>query len=302
MRIGIAATLKNEAPYLLEWIAFHRIVGIRTFFISDNGGDDGTSRLLRQLHRAGIITRFDFIDREVPQLSVYTEMVPRMRDIVELVAIIDGDEFIRPLEGERADQVIDAYFADPAVSALAINWACYGSGGQCRGGRGLVTARFRRRAEQGFSFNRLVKSIVRVDRFVSCTQPHFSNLSHGRFIDTGGEDVRWDPRGEPGALARCTWRGVRIDHFAVKSLEEFETIKSRRGRGDMPLGHPKTWRGSDYFKRLDRNEVFDPMPAWLISRTKQEAFHLRWQMTPFMEAARKIFAMSKTVRSRSLRA
>jgi hypothetical protein len=42
VRVGIVAIAKNEARFLLEWVAFHRAVGIRHFFIVDNGGDDGT--------------------------------------------------------------------------------------------------------------------------------------------------------------------------------------------------------------------------------------------------------------------
>ena len=69
MRVGIAAIVKSEAPYLLEWIAFHRAVGIDAFFIADNGGNDGTSELLKRLEKAGYITRFDFIGQPgAPQL------------------------------------------------------------------------------------------------------------------------------------------------------------------------------------------------------------------------------------------
>jgi Glycosyl transferase family 2 len=67
MRVGIAAAVKSEAPYLLEWIAFHRAVGIETFFIADNGGHDGTSELLQRLESAGYITRFNLIGRPVLQ-------------------------------------------------------------------------------------------------------------------------------------------------------------------------------------------------------------------------------------------
>ena len=62
-RVGIAAIVKNEARYLLEWIAFHRVVGIHKLFIADNGGDDDTSELLERLDRAGYIVRFDFVGR-----------------------------------------------------------------------------------------------------------------------------------------------------------------------------------------------------------------------------------------------
>ncbi|WP_068023933.1 glycosyltransferase family 2 protein [Rhodoplanes sp. Z2-YC6860] len=154
MRVGIVAIAKTEAPFLLEWVAFHRAVGIWHFFIADNGGDDGTSDLLKRLDRAGHIVRFDFTDRHLAQLAAYDEIVPRLRGSLDLAVIIDIDEFVRPLASERVDTFFTEMFSDPNVSALALNWACYGSSGRIKPGRGLVTTRFKRRAEQDFRSNR----------------------------------------------------------------------------------------------------------------------------------------------------
>jgi Glycosyl transferase family 2 len=278
MRVGIAATFKNEARYLLEWIAFHRVVGIRTFFIADNGGDDRTSELLARLHRVGYIQRFDFIGRPAPQITVYNEMIPKMLAVVELVAVIDGDEFIRPIGERQTDIVLSGLFSDLDVSALAINWACYGSSGRVRSGIGLVTKRFRKRAEQSFVYNRLVKSVVRVDRFLSYVNPHCFRVSRGRYIDTTGKDVKWDPLRGFGFTERCQWSGIRIDHFLVKSSKEFNTIKRPRGRGDLSPENPKFFRDHQFFNEFDRNDVFDPMPSWLVWKTRMEILRMQWRL------------------------
>ena len=41
--IAIVSISKNEGPYLLEWIEFHRIVGVTKFFFYDNDSDDNRS-------------------------------------------------------------------------------------------------------------------------------------------------------------------------------------------------------------------------------------------------------------------
>jgi len=38
--VSICAIFKNEAPYLREWIEFHRIVGIDHFYMYNNRSDD----------------------------------------------------------------------------------------------------------------------------------------------------------------------------------------------------------------------------------------------------------------------
>lgn len=277
-RVGIAAIVKNEARYLLEWIAFHRVVGIHKLFIADNGGDDDTSELLERLDRAGYIVRFDFVGRSAVQCMAYNDIVPRMREFVDLAAIVDADEFIRPLGSRRVDTVFANLFADPSVSGLAMNWALYGSSRRIRSGFGLVTKRFSMRAEQEFEINRHVKVVVRIDRFLGCDNPHFAKVSEGRYVATNGEDVQWHPVHGAGVSTQCHWQGVRVDHFVVKSLKEFKKVKQPRGRVSLPKDHPLFFRNDSFFTEHDRNDVYDPMPSWLLWTTRAEIMRMRWRL------------------------
>ena len=38
--------MKNEGPYILEWLAYHRIVGFEDFLIYTNDCEDGTTEIL----------------------------------------------------------------------------------------------------------------------------------------------------------------------------------------------------------------------------------------------------------------
>jgi hypothetical protein len=40
-KIAICAIFKDEAPFLLEWLAFHRMIGVDLFVLYDNGSNDG---------------------------------------------------------------------------------------------------------------------------------------------------------------------------------------------------------------------------------------------------------------------
>jgi hypothetical protein len=53
----------------LEWIAYHRTLGIEAFLLADNGGDDGTSALLQDLHSKRIVFRLDWIGQKYFQLA-----------------------------------------------------------------------------------------------------------------------------------------------------------------------------------------------------------------------------------------
>ncbi|MFG1358490.1 glycosyltransferase family 2 protein [Xanthobacter pseudotagetidis] len=49
MKIAICAIVRDEAPYVLEWVAHHRALGFDHIFVFDNESRDGTSELLDSL-------------------------------------------------------------------------------------------------------------------------------------------------------------------------------------------------------------------------------------------------------------
>ena len=55
--IGICGIFKNECPYILEWVAYHRITGVDEIVVYDNCSDDGSSELLTALEKAGKVRR-----------------------------------------------------------------------------------------------------------------------------------------------------------------------------------------------------------------------------------------------------
>ncbi len=55
-RTAIVTTMKNEGPFILEWIAYHRTIGVDDFLIYTNdctdGTDDDAGSVAGQGHRA----------------------------------------------------------------------------------------------------------------------------------------------------------------------------------------------------------------------------------------------------------
>ena len=51
----IVTTMKNEGPFLLEWIAYHRAIGVSDFLVYTNDCTDGTDRMLKLLQKKNIV-------------------------------------------------------------------------------------------------------------------------------------------------------------------------------------------------------------------------------------------------------
>ncbi|URN99821.1 glycosyltransferase family 92 protein [Leclercia adecarboxylata] len=277
MKLFVAAIIKNEMEALLEWIAYHRVVGVSGFIIADNGSNDGSRAFLDGLERLGIVTVLDFptIGEQKPQLPAYERILRSCSTDIDLLAFIDADEFLVPLDPEKSlSRSLDEWFSDPSVSAVALNWANFGSNGELFAEEGLVTERFTQRAPQQFNANKNFKSIVRPNNASFFNNPHHAELRYGRYIDALGNDLVSHPKHGNGVSEEVIWNGVRVNHYVVKSLEEFLLGKHLRGSAATA----KRVKHKAYFKAHDRNDETCLLAAAMAPKVKAEMAAIQAQL------------------------
>ena len=253
IKLCVAAIVKNEADSLVEWIAYHRVIGVHKFYIADNDSTDGTSEILKALGEHGLVHRLRFATppNGNAQMPAYSALLARAQTDCDVLAFIDADEYLLPMDGETSLlPLLEQRFASPDVSALGLNWANFGSGGALFADEGLVIDRFTKRAKPSFGVHFHIKTLARPERIMGFANPHFVNLSSGRYVDATGEDILPHPKHGKGLSSKIVWSGARINHYATKSLEEFLVGKSRRGSATKKarIKHKK------YFTSHDRNE------------------------------------------------
>jgi glycosyltransferase involved in cell wall biosynthesis len=280
--LSICAIFKDEAPYLPEWIEFHRLVGVERFFLYDNGSTDGGQEVLEPWVRTGVVS---VAECSIPlgeggQGWAYADALRRARGRTRWLAFIDLDEFLFSPGPARLPDVLRDYERHPAI---VVNWQVYGSSGQAAASADLVIERFVRRAQTRWVRNRRVKSIVDPQRAVRPIGPHFFAYKDGALAVTEDhEPVRVI---EPRAWARRMRRGlaqlplietdpyavrrssvkrvsvgrVRLNHYAVRSRQEFQQKTARHGSSRLA---PR------YFAYHDRNEVHDPALASYASEVR----------------------------------
>jgi hypothetical protein len=251
LKIGIGAIVREAPAALLEWIAYHRVVGVENFWIADNGCEPSARQLLQDLDRIGVINYIPFPldpDRS-PQLPAYTKILNSARSFKGVLAFIDADEFLVP-DGDSLRPCVEKAFSDETVSALALNWACFGSSGQLFSEDSLVIERFTRRAPRDFSANHHFKSMVRPERVNYFANPHFAILHQGRYVDATGRELKAHPRHGGGLSTEISWTGIRVNHYIIKSLEEFLLGKYIGGSAATP----NLKKQKKYFLKYDQND------------------------------------------------
>ncbi|AWB35558.1 glycosyltransferase family 2 protein [Orrella marina] len=275
MKFALAAIVKDERDSILEWLAFHRVMGASHFFIADNASTDGTRECLAALALQGWLTLIDFPGEPgiKPQLPAYQRILAQCRNLCDVVAFIDADEYLLPLQ-EQSDQGLvpwlETVFSDDGVGAVAVNWACFGSGGAKFRDVGLIIERFTQRAPHYFGPNRHFKSIVRPDWVQAFGNPHYARLKRGRYVNAEGSplEIRIDKEGKQrsGLSQSVCWKGARLNHYLVRSVEEFVLGKARRGSAATP-GYNKQ---RTYFEKHDRNDEVCELALPWVPKVKAE--------------------------------
>ncbi|NJO79378.1 MAG: glycosyltransferase family 92 protein [Cyanobacteria bacterium RM1_2_2] len=88
--------MKYEAPYLLEWLEFHKLVGVQKFYLYDNGDGIDTIGILYPYFESGEVILHDW-PVAPGQLPAYKHCLQTYSQDSEWIAFIDLDEFLFPL-------------------------------------------------------------------------------------------------------------------------------------------------------------------------------------------------------------
>lgn len=252
MTTTVCAIMRNEKHYILEWVAYYRLIGFNSIVIYSNDCTDGTDGILDRLAMAGIIEhrRWPTTKAESPQLSAYKDALARCT--TQWMLCIDADEFLLLREDSTIQGLLERY--SPDTSAIALNWRIFGSAGQTVRQAGLVVERFTRASARTHHHNYHCKTIARV-RDVESFHIHRCFLHTGRYSDSSGATIEIKRNGFTPTIEHEI---AQINHYVLKSIEEFEE-KRLRGNANRPLGSADkfTSRDGNYFDLHDRNEEED---------------------------------------------
>lgn len=241
--LAICAIAKNEGPYFSEWIEWHRRMGVEKFYVYDNESTDQTRQVLEPYIKSGLVD-YRYWPGYRQQMAAYDHCMEHHRFDARWIAFIDLDEFIVPIKHQT---IPDFLHRMEHFSSVEINWLIYGSGGQKEKSAEPVMKRFRFHSEPSHYLNRHVKSIVDPLRVCNMTGCHEAARLRGDAADSHGDIIRHNFRErEPQHDV------IRINHYAVRSLQEFYE-KQARGRAS---GTNRTVK-SEYFAKYDLNDIED---------------------------------------------
>lgn len=241
--LSVVVIAKNEGPYFKEWLDWHISKGVEKFYVYDNESTDDTREILQPYIDKGIV-EYIYFPGYRRQLAAYDHCLRNHRFDTRWLAVIDMDEFIMPQKHNTIPEYLKEQEGNPVVE---INWLCYGSSGEREKRPGGMMERFKRHSLPNHPLNRHVKSIFDPRRVYGMIGCHEVARINGKAVDGNGQRIKisWRDREPVHDI-------IRINHYAVRSYEEF-IEKKRRGRASGPTRELE----DKYFKEFDLNDLSD---------------------------------------------
>jgi tetratricopeptide (TPR) repeat protein len=255
-QLSVGAIMKDEAPYLIEWLEFHKIVGVERFYLYNNNSADNTIDILQPYVQSGEVILHHW-PVTPGQISAYEHCLSAYKTESEWIAFIDLDEFIFPSEKDDLKEVLNEF---DGVAGVGVNQLFFGSSGHEVRPEGLQIENFTKRSADNFDNNKYVKSIVRPKQIIRPSCPHFFiPISKDTFSVTENMEVLSSSIAEKTSVQK-----LRINHYYTKSQEE---MKQKLIRGwACGVENPRTWL---HFEYHDRNEVEDLTIQRFVPKLRQ---------------------------------
>lgn len=266
--ITLLATLRDEAPYIVEWIAHHRAIGITDFVLYQNDSVDGTTELLQALSDAGEIHFVDNTNSNdappkfralPPQRRAYGRALrhPIVQN-ADYVLVIDADEYLELPQDINLTCFLNRLGHPDVVS---IPWRMTGSLGQTKFTPAPVTTRFQMAADamdQGHERPfKQVKSLFRpkITRLYNLHKPRAAR-DGVTWVDPDGTNIL-DQMKTTNQLPDFKYKTANLHHYHTKSYPEF-CVKIVHGFACTAPAE-RSQLGAKMFDQMNPNTVHLPL-------------------------------------------
>lgn len=280
-KTALVACMRNEGLFILEWIAYHRVIGFDHIVICSNDCTDGSDELLNALHEAGEITHLPHSVKEgdTPQDSGMRAAFAHLRHTeVEWLAHIDADEFINIAHGDGhvSDLLAKAGMGD----VIALPWWAFGDSHHTRW-PGNVLGHFTLAETAPTPERAKFKSMFRFRKFAHANdhmpihptiQSPDVRSAEGLPLKDEGLHGKKRAKYHPLDVSLCP-QAACVNHYAVPSRDVF-LMKNDRGDGQGKVTD-KYYLGSRWHEIANQNAAPNLSIQRYLVATQAEMARLR---------------------------
>lgn len=264
MRTLVVITVRNEAAFLLEWLAYHRVVGFTDFLVYSNDCDDGTDLMLDRLAKMGLLIHVRNTSKDEGGVQwgalKQADKHPVMA-LADWILPMDVDEFVNIHVGEC--KLTDLWAALPKATAIPLTWRLFGNNGVVDFVDEPIQQQFTKAAPTPCYWpwkSAMFKTLYRNDGIYGKLgihrprQPNKARLSAARWYDGAGRKLPDSYKTQK--IFSNFWQDntalVQLNHYPLGAKQSY-VLKRDRGRAV----HGAHRLGMDYWVERDFNAVED---------------------------------------------
>lgn len=260
-RVLIVTTMKNEGPFILEWLAYHRAIGVTDFLIYTNDCTDGTDAFLDLLAEKGLLDHrenpFRKMDMKPQHAALQAASETQLAADANWVIGMDVDEFINIHVGDGT--LPELFDAVPDATMISMTWRLFGNADVDRFEDRPIIEQFdkcangiTRKPHQAWGFKTMFRNLGHYKKFgvhrPKGLKPEY--LDQINWVNGSGDQM-------PQKMLRTGWRSsmdtigydlVMLNHYSLRSAESF-LVKRDRGR----VNHVDRDQGLSYWFRMNHN-------------------------------------------------
>ncbi len=258
--ILVLTSMKNEAPFILEWVAYHKAIGVTHFLVYTNDCTDNTNAILDRLAELGLVTRLDnpwdpASGKKPQHVALRDALDQPVLKAADWVLTIDVDEFVNIHVGGGTFAELIA--ACNAPNVMSFTWKFFGNAGIDHYEDRPIIEQFTACAPEfipkprlGWGFKTMVHRSapyrrIGVHRPLQVDDPE--QLDQVRWVNGSGRVMPRMLLGNSGWRSTKRSLGYRfatLNHYVLRSAESF-LVKRERGR----INHTEQDQGIDYWMR-----------------------------------------------------
>jgi|GEM_PF-632321 len=268
----LVTTMKNEGPYILEWIAYHIAIGIDHFMIVTNDCTDGTNEILEILQKKGLVTLVinpNTLARDPTRWQRNAQAIVQHYPLyrrAEWILHCDVDEFVQfnNRDIETLNDLVEALSPVDVISLTSIPFNSNGINGLLDlpvTTQFLQNERYLTKDRTAFKYtgepkndHSAIKPLFRNALGLSIRgnhRPYHPKFSSSGYIWKDGSGRQMpveltDGRGQ-AVISADTIFHVQLNHYAIRSVE---ASMLKFDRGDV-TGNVRLDRSVHYFKNYD---------------------------------------------------
>ena len=272
----IITSVKNQGPYILEWIAYHRVIGFDDFLVYSTECSDGTVEILDRLQTLGILTH----ERNKSLPSGPRKSAPKyasdhpLTKQVDWILVSDIDEFLNVKIGEGRLQ--DLYAAQPNANIIPVTKKLFTNSTRSDYSNGLVIEDYTdgepsisNNGQRDRLENTLFRNDPRIERF-GTDGPIISEQGTAEFHWQAPDDGPVDDSSPTRPEKNSAYDAAQINHYATQSVDSF-LVKHDCG----PVGHDREIVGIEYWEKMNKGGQQDHSILRWSDVTKTEIQRLR---------------------------